>query len=139
MFDSIKRWLLTGLLLVVCLLLVIFNIVDFIIGPADVPTHAMNQTVDLYEKANDQEVSEILNRFSLEHVYLLVKVQNEIVVLMADGSVVYETDYVDLPTSMDYYGYYDKDVVFVQKDDNTEVFYDIDTLNEIFRLELGGI
>ena len=132
-----KQLFVTIGLIALIVLFLLFNVIDLVVGPSRAQEHALRNTVTLFEKENDEEVSEILNRFSLQQVYAIVRIDDNIVVLLADGQVVNRTPYLALPDTMSHYGYYEEQVVFVKVDENSETYYDMNTNEELFRIEMG--
>lgn len=138
MNKRVKSWLLSAFLLVLISLFIFFNLIDFVIGPQSADQIARENTIRLYNQANEDQVDEYLNRFSLEEVYTIVKIDDAIKVLRADGTVAYSRAFVELPSELTqeaYYGYYNRQLVFVEKEGLNERFYNIETLEVVFEWE----
>lgn len=132
-----KRLILPFLLVLLIILFVYFNVFDLFVGPYKAKDYATSNTIKLFEKNSDESVKRLLNRFSLDQVYTLVLVEDEIVVLLADGQVYLRENYQELPTFANQYGVYQNEVVFVHQSETQEIYYDMTTQHVLFEMEWG--
>ncbi len=130
-----KRFLVPFLLVLLITLFVHFNVFDLFVGPYKATDYATGNTIKLFEKNSNESVSRLLNRFSLDQVYTLVLVEDEIVVLLADGQVYLRANYQELPTFANKYGVYQNEVVFVHHSETQEIYYDMSTQDVLFEME----
>lgn len=132
-----KRFLVPFLLVLLITLFVHFSVFDLFVGPYKATDYATSNTIKLFEKNSNESVSRLLNRFSLDQVYTLVLVEDEIVVLLADGQVYLRANYQELPTFANKYGVYQNEVVFVHHSETQEIYYDMSTQDVLFEMEWG--
>lgn len=125
--------------------------VGFIGGPARAYEKDDTYHVEAYLQSKNYDSAQLLNRFSYDKVYYIIRYRHDGDEKLAWFSKDFETDgNHDLITSEEIesfassheftmsninYGVYDSKLIFVYKDSNKEYFYDVDTLELIYSRE----
>lgn len=148
MKSRFKTILLNTFLIGVILILLLLFHIGFIAGPNRVLEHESNIHVEAFSEAHDLKHPELLNRFSLDEVYYIVRDGNNLYWFNQEMTRFDERTYESLDKAFEMandLGYKDKDVnygvykgkfVYTLEKKTHYIYLDMDTLEVV--LEFGG-
>ena len=147
MLKKYKNLWISLVLLISIFLVLALGYVGFIAGPKRAYEKEDHLYLTAYVEQNKVKKVELLNRFSYDEVYYIIREDDQdIVVFNKDFSKQERFEYVDkeqvLPVASDLsfkpeeisYGYYQDALVFVLKNKNLELFVSTDELKIVYHL-----
>ena len=148
MNKRVKNILLNMFLILVIIFILLLFHVGFIAGPNRAHEHEDHLYVEAFETQHNLENVTLLNRFSLDDTYYIVRLGRDMYWFNQALNQFDKTDYIALDSVYEtasllgfdqdevMYGIYDKQIVFALESELQFVYLNIETLEVVF--EFGG-